>query len=444
MKARSLTALALAGALSAGASSASAAPGTTFGAGPRVEALARSTVAEGDTTDAATENPAFAAAEGTRVRFGYGGAGLFLRVNGRDAGVAPVTGIDLAAHTGRKLASSLWAGLGLALHRPDLQLARISFRPATEPQFVLYEAVQQRLAFDVVAALRYGPVSVGGGASIALGVGGPGVGIEVTQDANGPRADGSVDLALGYRFAPLVGAGLRLGRLHLGASFRGELAVDLSLETIVRVALEGNPLNGLTTVVIRGPSGYEPPRADLGARVLLAPGLRAFAALEYAAYSAAPAPIADVDIDVELATSPALKKGRFVQARFRDTLSPKLGLEWRHPAPPMSASFFAEPSAVPDPWRLALRAGYAYAPSPVPAQTGFTSYADAARHAVGLGAAYHFGDVLGVDLTLSLAGQFHTLEGRREQKESPALPFAEYTVAGEIVRGSVALEGLVR
>lgn len=431
-------------ALTAVALPAAASPGSVFGAGPRVEALARSAVAEGDTTDAATDNPAFAAAEGTRVRIGYGGSAPFLRVNDRDAGVAAITGLDVGTHTGKRLGSSLWAGLGLAFHSPDRQLARISFRPATEPQFVLYEAVQQRLSLDLVAALRYGPVSLGGGASIALGVTGPGVGVDVSQDANGPRADGALDIALAYRFAPLVGATLRLGRLQLGASYRGELAVDLTLDTVVRVALEGNPLNGLTTVLIRGPSGYEPARVDAGARVLLAPGLRAFAALEYAAYGAAPAPIADVRIDVDLATKPALKEGSFVEPRFRDTVSPKLGLEWRYPSAPLPASFFSEPPPVADPWKLALRAGYAYAPSPVPAQTGFTSYADASRHAVGLGAAYHVGDVFGIDLTLSFAAQLHALESRLEKKRSPALPFAVYTVAGEIVRGSLALEGSVR
>lgn len=441
---RGAAALAFASGIAFCSERASAAPGATFGSGPRVEALVRSSVAEGDTTDAATENPAFAASEGTHVRFGYGGSAPFLRIDDRDAKVAPMTGIDLATHAGKRLLSNLWAGLGLSLHKPDLQIARISFRPATEPQFVLYEAAQQRLALDLVGALRYGRFAVGGGAAIALGVAGPGVAVDVAQDANGPRADGSLDIALGYRFAPLIGAAVRLGRLQIGAAFRGELSVDLSLLTVVNVDLEGNPLNGTTTVFVRGPSGYEPPRAGVGARLLVLRGLRAFAALEYAAYSAAPAPIADVDIDVELATKPALKKGRFIEPRFRDTLSPKLGLEWRWPSAPLPPSFLGEPSLAPDPWRVALRAGYAHAPSPVPPQTGFTSYADAPRHTVGFGAAYHVGDVFGIDLSLSAAFQLHALETRREEKASPALPFARYSVAGEIVRGSLAIEGAVR
>lgn len=421
---------------------AAAAPGTTFGAGPRVEALARSTVAEGDTTDAATENASFAAAEGARARVGYGGSSLFLRVNDRDAGVAPVTGLDIGAHAGKRLGERLWAGVGLGLHAPDRQLARVSFRPATEPQFVLYEAVEQRLTMDLVAGVRYGRLAAGGGAALSLGVGGPGVDVDVTQDAKGPRADGALDIGLGYRFAPLVGLSAHLGRMRLGASFRGDLAVDLSLETVVRVALDGNPLNGVTTVLVRGPSGHEPARAGLGGSLLAAPGLRAFAAMEYVLYSAAPAPLAEVDIDVDLATKPALKEGRFEQPRFRDTLAPRLGVEWRYPAAPLPASFLAEPAA--DPWRVALRAGYTFAPSPVPPQTGLTSYADGSRHTAALGAAYHAGEVMGIDLTLSFAAQLHVLEGRREIKASPVLPFADYRVAGEIARASFALEGLVR
>lgn len=438
--------------LTALARPAAANPNITFGAGPRDEALVRSAVAEGGPTDAATENPAFAAVAGTHIRVGYGASALLLRVNERDVGAAPVSGFDLGTHTGRRLGNSLWAGLGLAIHSPDGQLASISFRPATEPQFVLYEPSLQRLTFDLVGAVRYGPLSFGGGASVALAIGGPGVGIDVDEDARGPHAEGQADILLGYKLAPLVGAVLHLGRAQIGASFRGELAVDLDFQSVVRVALEGNPLNGTTTVIVRGASGYAPPLVNLGARVLVARGLSAFAAVEYAGYRAAPPPIADVTLDVALGTTPALREGRFVEPRFRDTLSPKLGIEWRTPSLPLPWSFFGEPSRAPaagaaralDPWKVALRAGYAYAPSPVPAQRGFTSYADAPRHAVGFGAAYHFGDVLGVDLAVSFAAQIHALERRSETKASAALPFPEYEVSGEMVRGSLAIEGGIR
>lgn len=421
-----------------------AAPGQTFGAGPRDEALVRSSVADGDSTDAASLNPAFAAAEGSQIRFGYGAAGMFLRVNDRDAGIAPVTGFDLGSHAGGRIASNLWAGVSLALHRPDNQIARVSFRPATEPQFVMYEASLQRLTLDLAGAVRYGPVAVGGGVALALGVGGPGVDIAVDQDARGPHATGATDIELGYKLAPLVGALVNLGRAQVGASFRGEIAVDLSLRSVVSIALAGNPLNGTTTVLVRGASGYDPARVDLGARVLVARGVRAFGALEYAAYSAAPAPIADVRIDVKLGSTPSMREGRFVEPRFHDTISPHLGLEWRYPAPALPSTFFGPEPRAAEPWKVAVRGGYAFVPSPVPAQRGFTSYADANRHVVGVGAAYHFGDVMGVDLALSFAAQLHELEGRRETKSSPALPFHDYHVEGEIVRGTLALEGALK
>lgn len=220
--------------------------------------------------------------------------------------------------------------------------------------------------------------------------------------------------------------------------------MDLTLESLVKVNLGGNPLNGTTTVLVRGASGYDPPRAMLGARVLVARGLRAFAALEYAAYSAARAPIADVQIDVALGSTPAMREGRFPEPRYRDTLSPRFGLEWRYPAAPLPATFFGAEPRKQEPWKLALRIGYAYVPSPVPPQKGFTSYADSARHMAGFGAAFHLGELFGVDLALSFAAQLHELEGRTEKKASPALPFAEYRVEGEIVRGTLALEGALK
>jgi hypothetical protein len=97
-----------------------------------------------------------------------------------------------------------------------------------------------------------------------------------------------------YRFAPLVGLRLDLGRVQLGASLRGALAVDLRLDSEVRIRLRNNPLNGSTTVQVSGPSGWDPTTIALGARVALGLGVSAIGALEYAVYSAAPAPIADV------------------------------------------------------------------------------------------------------------------------------------------------------
>ncbi len=98
-------------------------------------------------------------------------------------------------------------------------------------------------------------------------------------------------------------------------------------------------------------------------------------AIEYAVYSAAPAPIADVQIDVHLGTTPGLRPSPKLEPGFRDTVSPRVGVELRRP----SASAAA--------WRWAARAGYARVPSPVPDQKGFTTYLDATRHELAIGGA---------------------------------------------------------
>jgi hypothetical protein len=417
---------------------------TLFGQGPRTGGLARSSVALSDPTDAPSENAALCAAPGFRLRLGYGYGALGLSIDGEDAGVSDVSGFELAAQIGASVTPAIDVGVALAAHVPDAWIARVSFRPATTPQFVLYEAALQRTTFDLVAALRYKALSIGGGVSMGVGVGGSGIGFELTQDAAGTRADAAADVELGYRAAPLVGVRVGLDRLSVGAAFRGASALDLRLESKSLVALTENPLNGVTTVQVSGASGYDPAAFDVGASVVLGAGFTVHAALEVALYSAAPPPVADVTIDVRLGTVPSLREARFVEPRFRDTLSPRVGVELRRPAEPRAPAGEAGAPAGEPVWRWALRAGYAIAPSPVPRQTGFTSYADATRHGLALGGGYRFGRALGVDLSANIAASLHLLAPRLEEKPSLSLPHARYEVGGHIGHGSVSLEAMWR
>jgi hypothetical protein len=454
-----------------GASPASASAPDLFGHGARSAALARADIAEGEPTD--TGNPAFAAAAGVRLRVGYGYGAMLLRLNGADAGVADVSGVDFAAQAGAELTPSLRAGVALAVHLPDTSLATIAFRPGTEPQFPLYESALQRTAADLGVALRYKGISIGGGVTMGLRVAGHGTSFDLEQDAAGTHGDAAADVELPYLVAPLAGLRLNLGRLAVGATFRGAMAVAMHLDNVSRIALNENPLNGATTVKVSGTSGFDPARIRAGAAFSVGAGLFAHAAMEVAFYSAAPPPVADVAIDVRLGTTPSLREVRFIEPRFRTTLSPRLALELRYPAPARGASLGepslasgratappsadapspprsrarrpAAPSSEADPpWRWAIRGGYVLAPSPVPPQTGFTSYADATRHGVSLGGGYRFGRALGVELSASLATELHILEARREQKPSASLPYASYEVSGLILHGAATLEAAWR
>lgn len=397
-----------------------------FGFGARAAGLARAEVANDDAGAAARENAALAAIPGLRVRLGYGYGALGLKIDGQDAGVPHTSGVDLAAQYGLHVGRGVEVGLALALHLPDHSLARVAFRPATEPQFPLYEAPLQRTSFDMVVAVAYGPLSVGGGVATGLSVGGEGTSFTLAQDAHGTHADGSVDVALPYRLAPIVGARADLGRFAFGASFRGAMGLDLKLDNAALVDLQGNPLNGTTSVRVTGTAGYDPAVVTIGTRVKLFGGLAALGSLEYAVYSAAPPPVADVVIDVHLGTTPGLRQVKFPAPKLRDTLAPRVGLELRRPNA--------------ESWKWAARLGYAMQPSPIPRQSGLTSYADSTRHQIALGAGYRFGKLGGVDFAADAAAQVHLLAPRSEDKDNPALPYAHFDVAGRILYGAITLE----
>jgi hypothetical protein len=437
-------------ALAAPASAWATAP-TTFGHGARSAGLSQSDVADPDAASAAVANAALAARRGFRLRLGYAYGGMNLTLDGADAGVRPVSGVDAGAQLGFGLARSMDMGFAIALHFPDAYLAKIGFRPATEPQFIRYESNLQRASFDMVTALRFGPISLGGGVAMAVDFGGQGADVTMGQNAGGTYGDADVDITLPYRPAPIVGLHADLGRVALGATFRGPLAVDLNLDAISRVALIDNPLNGTTTVKLHGASGYDPATVHAGVKVGIWGGLSVLWAMEYAAYSQAPPPVADVVMDIKLGTTPSQREAHFIEPRLRDTLSPRFGIEFRRPDRPEERAARSVPrksgaskasGAAESQSGWALRAGYVLSPSPVPRQTGFTSYADATRHGMSLGGGIRFGHVAGVDLSADVAGQVHVLAARLEQKKSDALPHARYEVAGRIYYGALTLEAM--
>jgi len=158
------------------------------------------------------------------------------------------------------------------------------------------------------------------------------------------------------------------------------------------------------------------------------PGLTLLGALEYARWSESPGPDATVNLDLDLGVTPSEVEARFPHPRFRDTLSPRLGVELKVLA--------QDPMALPPherrPPRLVMRFGWSVSPSPVPDQVGLTSHADATRHTYAFGAGWHFGRPLGVELKLDVAAQKHDLNQRRFDKPDDSLPFAHYTVDGSL------------
>lgn len=415
-----------------------------LGFGARNTALAQSNVADASASTSATVNPAFAWKPGVRLFAGYGYGRMNLTFSGRDAHVRDVSGTELGLQIGGALApdGSVSLGGSLDLHVPDQYQALIFFPQPTEVQFPLYDTSPQHTTADFALALRYRALSIGGGASVLASTGGAGANVHLAQDANGDYADSRTGVDLPYQVTPIAGAALVLGRFGVAARLRGAQYIGLTLPSVALVQLPGNPLNGTTDILAEGDGGYDPLTVDLGARFDVTRSVRVFGDLQYARWSADSSPDASVRLKLHLDVEPGEVIARFVDPRFRDTLSPRLGIEVRVLQLPAGA-VRTLPGERP-PARLTLRAGWSVSPSPIPRQTGFTSYADATRHDFALGAGYHFGRVWGVELHADLALAVHVLLTRNFDKPNDALPNAHYSAGGRIYDAALSLGATFR
>ncbi|MEW6444269.1 MAG: outer membrane protein transport protein [bacterium] len=111
---------------------------------------------------------------------------------------------------------------------------------------------------------------------------------------------------------------------------------------------------------------------------------------------------------------------------FHDTWTPRLGLE----------QTFRN--------GIALRAGYAFQPTPVPDQTRASNYLDCDRHIASLGAGYTFSRIRWLvfwkkPLTLDAYIQYIQLARRTYHKEDPALYGRDLTLGGNLLHGGVSV-----
>lgn len=398
-----------------------------YGHGARDAGLAQADLADGRPEAAARVAPAAAASPGTRFAAGYAHAFPRLRFAGDAAGLADVAGTDLDFQIAGALGRETSLGGAIALHLPDRGLARVTFRAASEPQFLRYDADAHRTATDAVLALRWRMLSFAAGVSVGARTGGNGVDFHLPQDARGPHADSAADVALQTTLAPIAAVAVDLGPAALALRLRGATSLPVEITADTRVDLEQNPLNGTTQVKVSGSAGYDPLSIDLSARFGPFAGARGFASLQYARWRDAPPPIAAFDLSLAIGIRPSVQLGAFEPPKLRDTLSPRLGVEL----------------APEDAW-WAARIGWHYAPSPVPAPHGFLTPIDPARHVLTGGGSLRFGRVWGVDATLDAFAGVHLAPHTSEQKDNLALPWARYDTGGHLVTAGATFVGAFR
>lgn len=402
-----------------------ASPASTFGQGTRDAALAGSDVADPDPSESAYVSPASAATPGARLAIGYRASSIALRLSGAGVPVRDVSGVELGVQLARGVGEHASLGFAFAMQMPDGWLARVAFRPATEAKTLRWDDSLQRTSVDAAVAVAVGAFSLGGGVTAAIDTGGRGVDVSLGQDARGSYAETRSDVSLGYRVAPIASARFDAGKVVAAARYRGAIGLGLDLVTRSTIDLGSNPLDGTTGVAVRGTSAYDPATLDVALSARLRPWLAVHGALQWQRWSAAPAPAAEIDLDVRLGTIPWDRVGAAAAPELSNVLSPRLGVEL---APRGEAA------------GTRVLAGWALLPSPLAPSTGVPTWLDATAHVVSLGASQRLGRAFGAEFLAGLAAQAHLLVERRLDKPIDAVPHAHETFGGRAGYAAASLE----
>jgi hypothetical protein len=401
----------------------------TFGASSRIEGLAGAGVAEATGWAAAHHNPAgVARADEVEAAVGYGYGVPRLTIDGADAQVTTPRGTTLGLSIPVKL-DWLQVAFGLALYLPDQFLARIQIVPVEEPHFVLLDNNIDHVVVTPVLAFRaFRFLSVGAGATLLADAAGHGVTFDVGLSGGQKVGQASLDVSLPIRAAPVVGVLLAPKRsVRLALAWRGQVDLALSLDVLARVNVAG-AVTGDALVSLRAFNFFTPEKLSLGAAWDITDDWTVTAELDWVRWSNFRGGAADLRVLVQLGVSPSLVQALFGTDSFQNTWVPRLGVEWRR--------------AIGRRFMAAARGGYAYERSPVPDQTGLTSFADGNQHVIALGGGFqvaHLGDVLEHPLSLDVALGWHELEPRTTLKDPRLFPGAGFTAGGRIVHLSFTL-----
>jgi long-chain fatty acid transport protein len=241
-----------------------------------------------------------------------------------------------------------------------------------------------------------------------------------------------VDATLTAVRYPQLGARVAVSRrAALAVVYRGQFSLELDLHA----RLLGD-ISQLTTAYYALQSysinAFLPQQVVFGASWEPVDHLRVNADLTWVQWSAYVAPVAQLDVDLNIPppqggwpagitppTSPA--RTRIEPLKLHDRVIPRVGVEWQ---------FLDAPH-----WQAFARGGYEYSKTPFPAQIGLTNYIDRDRHSVSLGAGVrwvHPGEVLRGDVRFDVHAQWSVLTEQLTVKSDPADLVGDYTAGGHL------------
>jgi long-chain fatty acid transport protein len=416
-------------------------PVDIFGYGSRATAMGGAATAASDDSSANYFNPGgLVRGRDLRIDLGYRYAQPILRMNGYDSGVDASHGFFIGLVAPAHIGPFRFA-FGAALFLPDQRLARVRTLPFEQPRWVLFDNRPQRLYFAANLAIQIVPhLYVGGGLTFMSRTAGD---LFLKGDVALSDPDSStlvsrinVDLvAVRYPQAGILWDATRY--LSLGITYRHSFGLKLDQG----FRLDGNIGSpGLTPVVQNAYFSARAQSLDLfqpwqltgGMALRLTRALLLTLDMTFSRWSEFPVPAATVMIalDVGMFNSrvhlPPMRV--YPNPTFHDTLTPRLGAEWR----------VREWSKV----TLNLRGGYAYEQSPVPDQSGESSYADSDKHTFSIGAGVDLERVTSIlprPLSLDVHAAVTYLPSRANRKLDPLDAVGDFTADGAIVNLGIML-----
>ncbi len=415
-----------------------------FGFGPRAASLASACTAHCADVAANYYNPgALAAVEQVELTLGYAVALPRLDLDGRRQAVDESRGVIGGVVVPGELLGVRFA-FGTGVHLPDGRLTRVRALPPGRPRFVLFDNKPQRLFVSSNLAVELLPgLSVGGGLTyMAETVGTVLLSGEVAvPDEAGDRTALVTAVDVDLRAVRYPAAGVRweaMPGLVLGASWRGEFSLALDLTTAVEgdlllvagdsevLLLEGGEfdLRSRTAVL------FSPMQMTVGVAWVPRAGWTVVADLLWSHWSGFPSPVARIEPRLDL--SPLLEDAtsRFppptepVPAGFSDTWTPRLGLE--------------RTLGLGGGHALAVRAGYAFEPTPAPVPRGTTNLVDSDRHVASAGLGLELEGPLGPvpgPVVVEVHAAVMRLTRLEVPQADPAEPAGDFTAEGWVWTG---------
>jgi len=277
---------------------------------------------------------------------------------------------------------------GYNLYQPPDYVMNIYVPKPSTPQFVLLESYTQANFMNVAAAVKIvDGINVGGGLTFSTDVGG-------SLDLNpGVRGMGGTQVTIGVVdqdaqtvLAPSAGLYVDLGRLvsavrglTLAFTWRDRYYLDLNIPVTIMLGTIPLSLDFSSNLI------YTPQMYTFGAAYRALPGLLVSLDVTYNRWQDYLSPSLKIDTDIQLPVLPLeLKPGVVQDPDFSDTVTVRAGAEYR---------------ALDVSWcDLLLRGGYAYDPSPVPQQTGWSNWLDGNKHQFSVGFGWGFKRFFGRDL----------------------------------------------